>query len=50
MSGIVVSWLPMNVMRLCWLIRKKRTCRFIGFTIPVDHKVKIKERENLKKY
>ena len=30
--------------------KKKRTCQLVGFAIPVDHKVKIKETEKLDKY
>ena len=29
---------------------KKRTCRFVDFTVPADHRVKLKESEKKDKY
>ena len=30
--------------------QKKRTCRIVGFDVPADHRVKLKENEKRGKY
>ena len=30
--------------------KKKRTCQHVDFAIPVDHKVKMKEKEKIEKH
>ena len=32
------------------IIKKKRTCHLTGFTVPTDHRIKIKESEKINKY
>ena len=42
--------IPARTLDLVLINKKKRTCHLVAFTIPADHRMKIKESEKLDKY
>ena len=46
----IIIIIIMIIIIIVLIIKKKRTCHLVDFAVPLDHRMKIKESENIDKY